>query len=46
MREMSVGVGEFSKIIATQTMGITQIMGYKKNGELNTMKLGGEGQGA
>jgi hypothetical protein len=45
IREMSVGAGEFEKIIGTQEMGVTQLMDAVKDttGEFkaNTMKLGG-----
>ena len=44
MREMSVGAGEFEKIIGTQKMGVTQLMGAVdkfSKGALNTMGLGG-----
>ena len=44
IREMSVGAGEFEKIIGTQTMGTTQLMDAVdkfSKGALNTMKLGG-----
>lgn len=48
IREMSVGAGEFEKIIGTQEMGVTQLMksvnSFTDSGNqnmLNTMKLGG-----
>jgi len=45
LREMSVGAGEFEKIIGTQEMGVTQLMSAVKDatGEFktNTFKLGG-----
>ena len=44
IRSMSTGVGEFSKIIGTQEMGVTQLMDAVdqfSHGALNTMKLGG-----
>jgi len=45
IREMASGAGEFSKIIGTQEMGVTQLMsGVKKVtglAKLNTMALGG-----
>ncbi len=45
IREMSVGAGEFEKIIGTQEMGVTQLMGAVKGvtglDALNTMALGG-----
>jgi hypothetical protein len=48
MRAMSVGAGEFSKIIGTQDMGVSQLMSSVdkfsttgQKGLLNTMKLGG-----
>ena len=44
IREMSVGAGEFEKIIGTQDMGVTQLMDTVDkfaSGALNTMKLGG-----
>lgn len=45
IREMSVGVGEFSKIIGTHEMGVTQLMNVVKDvtgvAKLNTMALGG-----
>lgn len=48
IREMSVGGGEFEKIIGTQEMGVTQLMDtiHKATGEWkgNTLKLGGMGQ--
>ena len=44
---MTLGAGEFSKIVGTQEMGVTQLMGavekYSKVGaNLNTMGLGGK----
>lgn len=45
IREMSVGAGEFEKIIGTQEMGTTQLMKNVKDvtgvAKLNTMALGG-----
>jgi hypothetical protein len=45
IREMSVGAGEFEKIIGTQEMGVTQLMDAVKGvtgvAKLNTMALGG-----
>ena len=45
IREMAVGAGEFSKIIGTQEMGVTQLMKGVKDvtglAKLNTMVLGG-----
>jgi len=45
IREMSTGFGEFTKIIGTQEMGVTQLMGMVKDvsgqAKLNTMALGG-----
>jgi hypothetical protein len=45
IREMSVGAGEFEKIIGLQDMGVTQLMGAVKDvtgvAKLNTMALGG-----
>jgi len=45
IKEMSIGAGEFEKIIGTQNMGVTQIMNtvHKMSGEwkLNTLKVGG-----
>lgn len=53
VREMSVGAGEFEKIIGTQEMGVTQLMDAVNNfttsgnvNMLNTMKLGGYQSGA
>jgi hypothetical protein len=45
VREMSFGAGEFSKIIGTQDMGVTQLMesvkGVTGEDKLNSMALGG-----
>jgi len=45
IREMSVGAGEFEKIIGTQEMGTTQLMNAVKDttgeAKLNSMALGG-----
>lgn len=49
IREMSVGAGEFEKIIGTQEVGVTQLMDAvnkfsdsTEQNMLNTMKLGGK----
>jgi len=46
LREMSVGAGEFEKIIGTQEMGVTQLMDAVKDAtgeyKTNTFKLGGK----
>ena len=44
IREMASGAGEFEKIVGTQEMGVTQLMGAVdkfSKGALNTMKTGG-----
>jgi hypothetical protein len=51
IQEMAIGAGEFSKIIGTQEMGVTQLMDAVDNisghkGRLNTNAVGGRGGGA